>query len=117
MPLFERPLILRLNLPFAYQQREARRIETNLLWKHQAAVPSLTRRAVCHHDKPHADSVGFQKSDARERWPSAAARDQHPSWTEKEYLGNMLSRRQLQGFVGCVLASQSDLSPNLLGCD
>jgi hypothetical protein len=60
--LFERPLILRLNLPFAYQKREARRIETNLLWKHQSAFPSLTRRAVCHHDKPRADSVVSKKA-------------------------------------------------------
>jgi hypothetical protein len=39
-----------------------------------------------------------------ERWPcmltSAAARDQHLSRGEKGYLRKMLSRRQLQGFVG-----------------
>jgi hypothetical protein len=37
---------------------------------------------------------------ATQRWPSAAARDQHPSSAEKDYLRKMLSRRQLQGFVG-----------------
>ncbi len=35
-----------------------------------------------------------------QRWPSAAARDQHPSSGAQGYLRNMLSRCQLQGFVG-----------------
>ena len=38
--------------------------------------------------------------EATERWPSAAARDQHQSCEVRSYLRNMLSRRQLQGFVG-----------------
>jgi len=37
---------------------------------------------------------------AAQRLPSAAARDQHPSGAEKDYLTSTLSRRQLQGFVG-----------------
>jgi hypothetical protein len=37
---------------------------------------------------------------AAERWPSAAARDQHSSREERDYLRSTLSRRQLQGFVG-----------------
>jgi hypothetical protein len=39
------------------------------------------------------------KGLAAERWPSAAARDQHSSREEKGYLRSMLSRRQLQAIV------------------
>ena len=39
------------------------------------------------------DSTAIQR-------PSAAARDQHPGGGEKDHLRSMLSRRQLQGFVG-----------------
>jgi hypothetical protein len=42
---------------------------------------------------------GFQYRDATERWPSAAARDHHSASRKQDYLRNMLSRRQLQGFV------------------
>jgi len=54
---------------------------------------------------------------AAERWPSAAARDQHPSWAKKNYLREMLSRRQLQGFVGLRvgLATQIEQHPTF-GC-
>src|SRR5687767_5564520 len=38
-----------------------------------------------------------------QRRPSAAARDQHPSREVSNYLRTMLSRRQLQGFVGSAL--------------
>jgi len=40
-----------------------------------------------------------EKNDAQ-RLPSAAARDQHSMLKEQGYLRDMLSRRQLQGFVG-----------------
>jgi len=36
---------------------------------------------------------------AAQRSPSVAARDQHASLREQDYLRTMLSRRQLQGFV------------------
>src|SRR5687768_9580446 len=37
--------------------------------------------------------------ESAERWPSAAARDQHFELKGRGYLRSMLSRRQLQGFV------------------
>ena len=45
----------------------------------------------------------FSYLEATERWPSAAARNQHSSLEQKAYLRNRLSRRQLQGFVRCAL--------------
>jgi hypothetical protein len=44
-----------------------------------------------------------------ERWPSAAARDQHSSRAERDYLRSTLSRRQLQGVVRRGGANQTTL--------
>jgi hypothetical protein len=50
-------------------------------------------------EQVNGKSYKLMPHEATERWPSAAARDQHPSRTDQNYLRNMLSRRQLQGFV------------------
>jgi hypothetical protein len=40
-----------------------------------------------------------RRLEGAERRPSAAARDQHSTAKEKDYLSRTISRRQLQGFA------------------
>jgi hypothetical protein len=66
--------------------------------------PSLILFTQSLRGAPTATSLALilwfsKKEVSRERWPSAAARDQHSSREVKGYLRSMLSRRQLQGFV------------------
>jgi hypothetical protein len=77
--LFERPWIVTLTGFSVAETGERGEGETKLLQKCQAPFATRIAARWCDGNKPRARLLSFQKRDARERWPSAAARDQHSS--------------------------------------